>query len=194
MHAVRARGMPPSAPDPAKSAERLVKRAVRAGGPADVPSAEAVKAIKQFARQDDARTLLVAVELWAHLGAKSSQVRLLALNVCAELWPRSSAFRHALLARMMPEFVQLVIGDAGDHPLPPPAGWANALRSRACELVEQWHASHGRLDGYRGLGVVRHYLLAQQVTRPPAGGASGGDNPMASQRAKQEKNTVPLAM
>ena len=53
--------------DPSRTARELVKRAVRAGGPADAPSDEALRAIKQFARQGEAHVRLVSEEMWEHL-------------------------------------------------------------------------------------------------------------------------------
>jgi len=87
-----------------------------------------------------------------------SQARCRALELCARLWPRSAAFRHALL-RDVPGFVRAVYGTGGGltghHGLPAPERWAKQLRRRAAELILQWHASHAHLAEYRPLDLAK---------------------------------------
>ena len=105
------------------SAARLVQDLVRAGG--EVPDAAALGAVKRYARQSDAHVAEVFEAVWEQLGDKHSQARYLALQLCAELWPRSAAFRCARVARIAPDFVRLVTGElAGGAELPPPQQWA----------------------------------------------------------------------
>ena len=117
---------------------------------------------KKFARHSDDNVALLADAVWERLAADKLRHRLVALDVCAELWPRSTAFRRSLLEHMVPDFVQAVGGDRR-HPLPDEddRSAARALRSRALELVGAWHASHGHREGYRDLGLARRYLRAQ---------------------------------
>ncbi len=70
------------------------------------------------------------------------QVRLLALEVCDELFARSKHFRGLLIARFT-YFLELVVGYKSENPLPPPAPAATALRGRALEVLERWHAQFG---------------------------------------------------
>ena len=114
-------------------AELLVRTAVRKPKFEKLDPA-ALKAVKQFARSSDAHVAAVFDQLWQHLGASHSQERWLSLEVAAELWDRSAAFRHAL-SRVIPDFVHLVIGDHAEHPLPPPTRWAEQLRTHAHELI-----------------------------------------------------------
>ena len=151
---------------PASSAARLVQDLVRAGG--EVPDAAALGAVKRYARQSDAHVAEVFEAVWEQLGDKHSQARYLALQLCAELWPRSAAFRHALVARIAPDFVRLVTGElAGGAELPPPPQWAERTRRCGVELLRSWHRSHGELDGYRPLALaLRH--LRQAAAAPGA--------------------------
>ena len=172
--------------DPASVAVRLVKKAVRcvdaASHSGEIDEA-VLKPIKAFARQAEIHVALVAEETMGALAhKKSSQVRFLALQICACLWARSAAFRHVLLERLVPEFVQLVGAEQGAHPLPPDS-WAERLPERALELIESWHATHGHLEGYGKLSVARRYLRS---AREQAGaGSSGPSSALAAQVAEQ---------
>ena len=106
-----------------REAAKLVKRVVRA----ESIDEEALRALKRFARQSDPHVQAVFAAVWDHLGASNAIERLLALQLCAHLWSRSAAFRHALLEQLVPHFVQLVLG--GSDGLPPPRQWAERLRS-----------------------------------------------------------------
>lgn len=99
--------------------------------------------------------------MWIHLGAKGAHTRLLALHLCAELWERSSAFRHLLLSRIE-QFIQLVFGGP-TAPLPPPSSSRDRLRTLASELLHKWHASHGSLEGYTPLALALRHL---RLNRP----------------------------
>ena len=152
-------------------AELLVRTAVRKPKFEKLDPA-ALKAVKQFARSSDAHVAAVFDQLWQHLGASHSQERWLSLEVAAELWDRSAAFRHAL-SRVIPDFVHLVIGDHAEHPLPPPTRWAEQLRTRAHELILQWYASHGQLPEYRALALARRHLMRlKEADAPPQASAS----------------------
>ena len=158
---------------PASSAARLVQDLVRAGG--EVPDAAALGAVKRYARQSDAHVAEVFEAVWEQLGDKHSQARYLALQLCAELWPRSAAFRHALVARIAPDFVRLVTGElAGGAELPPPPQWAERTRRCGVELLRSWHRSHGELDGYRPLALALRHLRQAAAAQRPVGGAAGG--------------------
>ena len=169
------------------TATRLVKQATKAVGVDDQLDAEALKAVKQFARQSDTNVALVADELWSRMAASDSLARFLVLQVCSELWPRSAAFRRALLPRLVPEFVQLVGGDLRNHPLPPPVSWATRLPGRALELVLSWHASHGKLDGYRAVALARRYLTAASAPAQTsaAAAASASAAPLLAEQREQ---------
>ena len=160
--------------DPAALAARLVKKVLRtaAAGDRSTLSDEDLKQLKNFARQAEAHMLLIAEETLAYLATRDAQVRFVALQLCAALWPRSAPFRRALLDRLVPEFVQLVGGEPETHPLPLPESWAEQLSRRALELIESWDASHGQLCGYRGLILARRYLRA--VVSGGDGGLRGG--------------------
>lgn len=151
-----------STADPITVATRLVKQLIRAATAADSATLpeDALKPVKKFARQSDAHVIFIAEEAFKHLAKKDAQVRFIALELCATLWARSASFRRTLLERLVPEFVQLVGGEPASHPLPPPESWSERLPKRALELVESWDASHGQLDGYRGLTLARRYLRA----------------------------------
>lgn len=69
-------------------------------------------------------------------------MRLLALEVCDELFSRSKHFRSLLSARLT-HVLELTVGHRADNPLPPPAPAATALRTRALEALEQWSAQFG---------------------------------------------------
>lgn len=77
------------------SAARLVKRAIRCSEDdqhSEEISDEALKALKQFARQSDVHIALVAEECFAYLAhKKSSRIRFLALQ---SEWPHASGARH----------------------------------------------------------------------------------------------------
>lgn len=79
-------------------------------------------------------------------------MRLLALEVADELFTRSKHFR-GLLAPRMTHFLELVVGYKDDNPLPPPPppAAAVALRARALETLERWHAQFGAK--YKQVGV-----------------------------------------
>ena len=170
-----------------KAAARLLAAAIEQHGRGDADEARvpgaALSAIKKFARHSDDNVALLADAVWERLAADKLRHRLVALDVCAELWPRSTAFRRSLLEHMVPDFVQAVGGDRR-HPLPDEddRSAARALRSRALELVEAWHASHGHLEGYRDLGLARRYLrahasaarAANPVRRDGGGEVAGG--------------------
>jgi hypothetical protein len=169
----------------ANIAARLIKQATKSS---DDVTPEALSRIKQFGRQSDENIALLAEELWGQLAASNSRVRFLALQVCAELWPRSASFRRALLPQMVPELVQLCGGDARNHPLPPPESWAERLRERACELISSWHACHGHLDGYKSLTLARRYMSAAMAPLAPAlapAGASGSAAPLLAEQRQQ---------
>ena len=157
-----------------REAAKLVKRVVRA----ESIDEEALRALKQFARRSDPHVQAVFASVWDHLGASNAIERLLALQLCAHLWSRSAAFRHALLEQLVPHFVQLVHGSSDG--LPPPRQWAERLRSEGVKTVESWHASHGHLEGYRPLGLALRHMRQQGAAaatsagRPPvvAGGGA----------------------
>lgn len=69
-------------------------------------------------------------------------MRLLALEVCDELFGRSKRFRALLCARLT-HALELMVGFKPSNPLPPPADTATALRARALEALERWHALFG---------------------------------------------------
>jgi len=71
-----------------------------------------------------------------------SQVRLLALELCAELFRRSQYFR-SLLASKFTGFLELTVGFKLQSPLPGPQASAERLRELALELVEVWNSQHG---------------------------------------------------
>ena len=182
--------------DPSQVAARLVKKAMRcADDRAEELDENVLKPIKQFARQAELHVALIAEETFGMLAhKKSSQVRFLALQLCSCLWTRSAAFRHILLDRLVPEFIQLVGVEQGTHPLPPPASWAERLPKRALELVESWHATHGQLEGYGKVAVARRYLRAVDENHDRGGLRNGGasaalEAQLAEQRAArwQEK-------
>ena len=137
-------------------AQQLVRRLVSPPGGGDDLDPDTLKAFKQFARKTDGHLLLVAQQLWKRLGAPSSQTRFYALRACAELWQRSSAFRHELLGRLH-EFVPSVVGTA-ERALPGPPAWAERLHALALELLRRWHESHGALEGYRPLALALRHL------------------------------------
>lgn len=147
--------------DPAVAA-RLVDHAAKEGGLGT--SETAWNALKSFARRSDGHMVAVFVGVLEQLGAPHSQARCRALELCARLWPRSAAFRHALL-RDVPGFVRLVYGRVGAAQdaatsLPPPERWAKQLRRRGAELICQWHGSHGHLPEYRHLDLARRHVVA----------------------------------
>ncbi len=160
--------------DPAALAAQLVKKVLCTAAADDrsTLSDEELKQLKNFSRQAEAHMLLIAEETLAYLAKRDAQVRFVALQLCAALWPRSAPFRRALLDRLVPEFVQLVGGEPETHPLPLPESWAEQLSRRALELIESWDASHGQLCGYRGLALARRYLRA--VVSGGDGGRRGG--------------------
>lgn len=70
------------------------------------------------------------------------QVRLLALELSDELFPRSKLFR-ALLSARFTQFLELVVGLKAGTPLPPPISAATALREHALAAIARWDAQHG---------------------------------------------------
>ena len=95
-------------------AAALVRAAVRKGG-RDL-DADALRAVKHFARQSDEHVVAVFEELWQQLSAPHAQVRFLALQLAAQLWSRSAAFRHALLPHVMPDLDPLRHGELEPDP------------------------------------------------------------------------------
>ena len=172
-----------------KAAPRLVDKATRECGQAGSGESAWV-ALKDFARCSDAHLLAIAGAVWEHLGAPHSQARWQALELCARLWPRSAAFRHALM-RDIPTFVQLVCAiapaasagraAAARGGLPPPEHWAKQLHRRGVELIERWHASHGHLPEYRQLDLARRRVC----TSAASASASLDDGPQAQRWAEQ---------
>ncbi|EOD31786.1 hypothetical protein EMIHUDRAFT_231420 [Emiliania huxleyi CCMP1516] len=171
------------------AAPRLVDKATRECGQAGSGESAWV-ALKDFARCSDAHLLAIAGAVWEHLGAPHSQARWQALELCARLWPRSAAFRHALM-RDIPTFVQLVCAiapaasagraAAARGGLPPPEHWAKQLHRRGVELIERWHASHGHLPEYRQLDLARRRVC----TSAASASASLDDGPQAQRWAEQ---------
>ena len=162
----------------AREAAKLVKRVVRA----ESIDEEALRALKQFARRSDPHVQAVFASVWDHLGASNALERLLALQLCAHLWSRSAAFRHALLEQLVPHFVELVHG--GSDGLPPPRQWAERLRSEGVRTVESWHASHGHLEGYRPLGLALRHMRQQGAPVVAGGSAAPASLPDAAATAR----------
>ena len=88
------------------------------------------------------------------------QVRLLALEVCDELFGRSKHFR-ALLTSRLTHFLELVVGHKTENPLPPPAPAAVALRAKALEVLERWHGQFGAK--YKQVGFLAQPEQAADV-------------------------------
>lgn len=69
-------------------------------------------------------------------------MRLLALELCYELFNRSRRFRSHLSAKFT-LFLELVTGFKPDNPLPQPFSAATALRERAAAILERWNLEFG---------------------------------------------------
>ena len=158
-----------------REAGRLVKRVVRG----DAVDEEGLCELKRFARRSDAHVLAVFGSVWDHLSAPNALERLLALQLCAHLWSRSAAFRHALLEQLVPRFVQLILGcdeswtGAGRCSCSLQRQWTEQLRSEGMHTLQAWHASHGHLEGYRALGLaLRHMRQHGTSSRPLPDAAS----------------------
>ena len=71
-----------------------------------------------------------------------SQVRLLAVDVCDELFMRSKAFRD-LVSPSFDRFLQLAVGYRSRDPLPGPADCAENLRTKALAAIQRWERAFG---------------------------------------------------
>ncbi|KAG7671703.1 hypothetical protein Ndes2526B_g07408 [Nannochloris sp. 'desiccata'] len=98
--------------------------------------------IKSTCKNSGAAIRTVYDLLYTRFKKPHSQVRLLALDISAELFHRSSLFR-SLLAEKFPQFLGLVLGFKINEPLPAPTDIAGQLRQRALELIERWHSDYG---------------------------------------------------
>ncbi|KAL4437191.1 hypothetical protein ABPG75_004330 [Micractinium tetrahymenae] len=130
--------------------------------------ASALQTIKGLCRQSDDLVLAAWEALWAQLRAPHAQTRLLALQLCAQLFQRSRTFRLALLARLS-QFLELVLGFRPERPLPQPVQAAASLREEALELLESWSASHGAR--HKQLPMAVRYLRDTLQYRFPEVGA-----------------------
>jgi hypothetical protein len=113
-----------------------------------------------------------------------AQVRLLALELCAELTHRSRVFR-ALLASRFTRVLELAVGHRREAPLPAPAGAAAALRARALALVERWARAHGARHAQLRLGheFLRDALRLEFPREDEARAAAEADARRAAARA-----------
>ena len=80
-------------------------------------------------------------------------MRLLGLEVCAELFARSRLFR-SLLASKFTIFLERILGFRIQTPLPGPPAAAQRLRTRALELLERWNAEQGTRHPQIALGYA----------------------------------------
>jgi len=135
------------------AAQRVKKAAMLVGKAAkesdSTVSDTAWDALGSFARRSDRHMAAVFEGVWKQLGARRSQERCRALELCARLWPRSVTFRHALL-RNIPGFLRRLYGTGRSR-------WAKQLRLRGDELILRWHASHAHQPEYQPLDVARRY-------------------------------------
>jgi hypothetical protein len=107
--------------------------------------------IKSTCKNSDAAIRTVYDLLYICLKKSHSQVRLLALDISAELFHRSALFR-SLLAEKFPQFLGLTLGFKINEPLPAPTEIAGRLRQRALELIEKWHTDYGTRYAQLALG------------------------------------------
>ena len=113
--------------------------------------------------------------LMEKMSAKSSTVRLLALEVVHLLMLRSKVFRDRLNEKLH-EFLHLAVAFNSRKGLPPPHESADALRRRTLEMVREWSERYGSF--YKALGHTERYLSHFMASQKGGeGGSHLGSNP-----------------
>ena len=157
----------------------------------DALDPELIHRIKRACKASEATLRLAFDLLFEYLKKPHSQVRLLTLEICAELFQRSSLFR-SLLAAKFPRFLALVLGFRTNEPLPTPIEAATRLRQRALELIEEWQAMYGSRHpqvalGYSYIKVTLRYEFPQLDARREAAEASQRDQEARAQQLAQQR-------
>ena len=161
----------------------------------DALDPELIHRIKRACKASEATLRLAFDLLFEYLKKPHSQVRLLTLEICAELFQRSSLFR-SLLAAKFPRFLALILGFRTNEPLPTPIEAATRLRQRALELIEEWQAMYGSRHpqvalGYSYIKVTLRYEFPQLDARREAAEASQRDQEARAQQLAQQQRSCP---
>ena len=118
--------------------------------------ATTLKAIKDLARLAAVNVVTVHELLQEPLTSNNSEIRLLAVILCNELFTRSKHFRIAM-AETIKDFVHLTIGGkANGSELPPPTDAARVLREKSIAFFEDWHLEYG--VHFQSLRVAYQYM------------------------------------
>uniref|UniRef100_A0A061RX05 Uv-stimulated scaffold protein a n=1 Tax=Tetraselmis sp. GSL018 TaxID=582737 RepID=A0A061RX05_9CHLO len=100
------------------------------------------KEIKQIVKASPELVSSAYQVLISRLGTKHCQTRILALELCNQLFTRSRDFRQNV-SRDFDKFLELCTGFRPESPLPPPRDVADRLRRRSAELFQQWSEDFG---------------------------------------------------
>eukprot|EP00803_Ostreobium_quekettii_P003283 evm.model.scf_241.5 EVM.evm.TU.scf_241.5 scf_241:60207-63589(-) len=119
------------------------------------PAHGTLSQMKRLVRTCDALLRVAFEALQDRLQAPNSRVRLLAVQICDELFQRSKAFR-GMVAPFFQQFLELSTGHVRDNPLPGPTNEADELRTHALAVVEKWNNSFG--NSYRQIRLGYCFL------------------------------------
>jgi hypothetical protein len=163
----------------------------------DAVDPDLLRRIKSTCKSSEAVIRTVYDLLYTRLKKPNSQVRLLALEISAELFHRSALFR-SLLAKKFPHFLGLVLGFKTNEPLPPPTDVAGRLRQRALELIETWHSEYSTRYpqvalGYSYIRETLRFEFPQLDARREAAEASAREREARAQEIAQQRYQTLLA-
>ncbi|KAM9834777.1 UV-stimulated scaffold protein A isoform 3-T24 [Syngnathus typhle] len=91
----------------------------------------------------------------SQLTQNHADIRLAALMIASDLFPKSHHFR-TLLVENFQEFLELTVQTNLKRPLPPPQLVARKLRSLAVQTIQSWQSSYG--SAYKKLELGYHFL------------------------------------
>jgi len=141
-----------------------IKSATKAQRPgAKIVDENLLKEIKMCVKQDQTLVAVAYEYLRELLIDKSSQPRLLAVQIIGELFQRSKQFR-SLLAKELKFFLDNAVGIDTCKPLPEPVSTAQLLREQALQLVAQWGQNHS--GSYPEIRAAYRYLESKKLLLP----------------------------
>lgn len=106
------------------------------------PDPDLLHDLKRACKSSHSNIITTFYLLYDRLKKQNSQVRLLALEVSANLFQRSRQFR-ALFASKFTHILSLIVRLRFSDALPDPQNAATCLHQRGLQLLQSWNTSHG---------------------------------------------------
>ncbi|XP_061141277.1 UV-stimulated scaffold protein A isoform X4 [Syngnathus typhle] len=116
---------------------------------------EQMKKLKNICKESNDCINHVYRSLMSQLTQNHADIRLAALMIASDLFPKSHHFR-TLLVENFQEFLELTVQTNLKRPLPPPQLVARKLRSLAVQTIQSWQSSYG--SAYKKLELGYHFL------------------------------------